>query len=179
MLFTENETNFAKLWGRKNESTYVNDAFHERIVESRVDAVTGAWYQFRNVPSRQSVAVRFKSTNKIRNDGDFDEAEFDDVIAKRKSEALVRFVLPSKDGSYCRMARIFPRTARKWTLSAIQVRPPSPFPPFYIAPLESWAVVEYGYRGGSIVDRRGRGLMKSWGGGIFAGFSEESEGFVR
>jgi hypothetical protein len=95
MLFTENETNFAKLWGGKNESTYVKDAFHERIVESRVDAVNpegfgtkgGAWYQFRNVPSGQSAVVRFKLTNKIRNDGDFDEAEFDDVIAKRKSEA--------------------------------------------------------------------------------------------
>src|SRR5271170_5816613 len=96
MLFMENDsTNFEKLWGGKTESTYVKDAFHERIVESRVDAVNpegfgtkgGAWYQFRNVPSGQSAVVRFKLTNKIRNDGDFDEAEFDDVIAKRKSEA--------------------------------------------------------------------------------------------
>jgi hypothetical protein len=92
MLFTENETNFAKLWGGKNESQYVKNAFHERIVESRVDAVNPEGfgpkgYQFRNVPSGQSTVVRFKLTNKIRNDGDFDEAEFDDVIAKRKSEA--------------------------------------------------------------------------------------------
>jgi hypothetical protein len=95
MLFTENETNFAKLWEGKNESPYVKDGFHERVVEGRFDAVNpeghgtkgGAWYNFQNVPPCQSAVVRFKLTNKIRNDGTFDEEEFDDMIAKRKAEA--------------------------------------------------------------------------------------------
>jgi hypothetical protein len=95
MLFTENETNFAKLWGGKNESPYVKDAFHNRIVKGHVEAVNpegygtkgGAWYNFQNVPSGESAVVRFKLTNKIRNEGAIDEEEFDDMIAKRKAEA--------------------------------------------------------------------------------------------
>jgi hypothetical protein len=168
MLFTENETNFAKLWGRKNESTYVKDALHERIVESRVDAVIGTWYRFRNVPSRQSVVVRFKSTNKIPNDGDFDEAEFDDVIAKRKSEALVRFVLPSKDGSYCRMARISPMTARrKWTL-LFRFAPLPLSLPFTLLRWRVGRWLSIGI-GGSIVDGMGKALQEELGGGAFFG----------
>jgi hypothetical protein len=95
MLFTENETNFAKLWGGQNVSPYVKDAFHERIVGGRVDAANpsnvgtkgGAWYNFQDVPSGQSAVVRFKLTAKIRGDGTLDEEEFDDVITRRKAEA--------------------------------------------------------------------------------------------
>src|SRR5271170_1516174 len=95
MLFTENETNFSKLWGGKNNSPYVKDAFHERIVEGRIDACNpegsgtkgAAWYNFQNVPSGQSAVVRFKLTNKLRNEATLDEEEFDDMIAKRKAEA--------------------------------------------------------------------------------------------
>ena len=95
MLFTENETNFAKLWGGQNEAAYVKDAFHDRIVEDRVNAVNpegvgtkgGAWYNFQNVPPGESAVVRFKLTNKIRNEGVMDEEEFDDTIARRKAEA--------------------------------------------------------------------------------------------
>jgi hypothetical protein len=95
MLFTENETNFAKLWGGTNGSQYVKDAFHERIVEGRTDAVNpegcgtkgAAWYNFQNVPPGGSAVVRFKLTSKIRHEGVVDEEEFDDVIAQRKAEA--------------------------------------------------------------------------------------------
>jgi len=95
MLFTENETNFAKLWGGQNPSPYVKDAFHERIVEGRVDAVNPdrcgtkgcAWYNFQDVPSGHSAVVRFKLTNKIHGDGNIDEEEFDEVITRRKAEA--------------------------------------------------------------------------------------------
>jgi hypothetical protein len=95
MIFTENETNFAKLWGGQNTSPYVKDAFHERIVNGRFDAVNpggwgtkgGAWYNFQNVPSGQSAVIRFKLTNKIRDDGNIDEEEFDEMIARRKAEA--------------------------------------------------------------------------------------------
>jgi hypothetical protein len=95
MLFTENETNFMKIWGVKNESQYVKDAFHERIVNGNIAAVNprglgtkcGAWYHFPNVPAGQSVVVRFKLTNKIHNNGILDEEEFDNTISARKAEA--------------------------------------------------------------------------------------------
>ena len=35
MLFTENETNFEKLFGRPNESAFLKDAFHDAIIEKK------------------------------------------------------------------------------------------------------------------------------------------------
>jgi hypothetical protein len=95
MIFTENETNFAKLWGGENGTPYVKDAFHKRIVEGRVEAINpeqygtkgAAWYQFKNVGPGQCAVVRFKLTTKIRNEGLFDEEEFDNLFTTRKAEA--------------------------------------------------------------------------------------------
>jgi hypothetical protein len=42
LLFTENNTNCAKLFGSKNETSYVKDAFHEFVVNGRADAVNPA-----------------------------------------------------------------------------------------------------------------------------------------
>jgi len=39
LLFTENETNFERLYGVPNHSRYVKDAFHEFVVHGRGDAV--------------------------------------------------------------------------------------------------------------------------------------------
>ncbi len=39
LLFTENETNAARLWGEVNSSPYVKDAFHEFLVASKAEAV--------------------------------------------------------------------------------------------------------------------------------------------
>ena len=41
-LFTENETNSERLFGAKNASAYVKDAFHEAVVEGRTQAVNPA-----------------------------------------------------------------------------------------------------------------------------------------
>ena len=95
MLFTENETNFRKLWGGENEAPYVKDAFHERIIDGRIDAVNpegfgtkaGAWYHFQDVPAGESAVVRFKLTGKISQDGNVDEEKFDNIIDRRKHEA--------------------------------------------------------------------------------------------
>ena len=73
----------------------MKDAFHERIINSRFDAVNpesfgtkgAAWYHFQNVPPGACAMVRFKLTGKIRNDGQLDEEEFDDLIARRRLEA--------------------------------------------------------------------------------------------
>lgn len=42
LLFTENETNAQRLWGRPNASPYVKDAFHAYIILGRGDAVNPA-----------------------------------------------------------------------------------------------------------------------------------------
>ncbi len=39
LLFTENETNAARLWGQPNPTPFVKDAFHERVVSGRREAV--------------------------------------------------------------------------------------------------------------------------------------------
>jgi len=42
LLFTENESNAARLWGQANSSPYVKDAFHEYVIAGREDAVNPA-----------------------------------------------------------------------------------------------------------------------------------------
>ena len=42
LLFTDNETNIARLFGGQNGSPYVKDAFHEHVVGGRADAVNPA-----------------------------------------------------------------------------------------------------------------------------------------
>ncbi|MCQ3980003.1 MAG: glucosidase, partial [Anaerolineae bacterium] len=42
LLFTENETNFARLFGRENSSPYVKDAFHRYLVNGETNAVNPA-----------------------------------------------------------------------------------------------------------------------------------------
>jgi len=54
MMFTDNDTNFERLYGGNNESKYVKDAFHRYIVDGEKDAInpaqTGtkfaAWFPF-------------------------------------------------------------------------------------------------------------------------------------
>ncbi len=66
-LFTDNETNRARLFGVPNGSPYVKDGFHERIVGGRSDAVnpkqtgTKAAAHYRlDVPARGEVSVRLR-----------------------------------------------------------------------------------------------------------------------
>ncbi|KAB8332230.1 glucosidase [Scytonema tolypothrichoides VB-61278] len=66
-LFTENETNAAKLFGAENPSSYVKDAFHEYIVNGRKDAInpemvgTKAAPHYRlEVPAKEEITVRLR-----------------------------------------------------------------------------------------------------------------------
>ena len=89
-LFTENETNIERLFGGKNASPYVKDAFHEAVVNRRVERVnpamigTKAAAHFRaRVEPGESFVVRTRFTNS-RQDQPFDEfdATFDRRIAE-------------------------------------------------------------------------------------------------
>ena len=42
LLFTENESNAARLWGQQNRTPYVKDAFHEYVVSGQTSAVDPA-----------------------------------------------------------------------------------------------------------------------------------------
>ncbi|MCC6195984.1 MAG: glucosidase, partial [Burkholderiales bacterium] len=93
MLFTENETNLARLFGAPNPTPYVKDAFHEYVVDARRDAVnparTGskaaAHYAF-PVGAGETVTVRLR----LRADGALDApfgSAFDAMLAQRLAEA--------------------------------------------------------------------------------------------
>ncbi len=67
LLFTDNVTNAARLWDAQNESPYVKDALHERVVHAREDAVNpeqrgtkaAMWHQLL-VPAGGEVVVRLR-----------------------------------------------------------------------------------------------------------------------
>jgi hypothetical protein len=67
LLFTENETNVARLYGAANPTPYVKDAFHRRIVDGDLGAVNpvghgtkaAAWYRL-TVPAGGHVIVRLR-----------------------------------------------------------------------------------------------------------------------
>jgi mannosylglycerate hydrolase MGH1-like protein len=93
LLFTENETNFRKLYGADNESRYVKDAFHEYVVHGAADAVNparrgskaAAHYVLR-VDAGAAATVRLRLTDQ-REPADPFGPSFEDVFEKRLAEA--------------------------------------------------------------------------------------------
>jgi hypothetical protein len=93
LLFTENETNVARLFGAPNASPWVKDAFHEYVVHGRTDAVNparegtkAAFHYVVSVPAGGEVAIRVR----LMADGEAGTAEpaqVDRVIAERSGEA--------------------------------------------------------------------------------------------
>ncbi len=94
LLFTENETNVARLYGAANPTPYVKDTFHRRVIEGARDAVNplehgtkaAAWYRL-TVPARSSVTVRLRLR---RAEGKLPApfgASFDRTFAERIREA--------------------------------------------------------------------------------------------
>jgi len=105
LLFTENVSNAARLWGAKNESRFVKDAFHERVVRASEDAVNparlgtkaAAWFAF-NIPAGSSVTVRLR----LSADGSpapetNDATSFDRIVAQRIAEADAFYAAPPRD----------------------------------------------------------------------------------
>jgi hypothetical protein len=93
-LFTDNETNFVRVFGTANSSRYVKDAFHEYVVHGRQDAVnpahtgTKAAFHYRfEVDAGASVTVRLRLAATDTFPTDPFGSEFDETFADRMREA--------------------------------------------------------------------------------------------
>ena len=94
LLLTENETNFARLFGTPNRTPYVKDAFHEYVVHGRRDAVMGtgagtkaALHYVLSVPPGRPRVVRLRLTAEAAATGSPFDPEFDRVCEARRAEA--------------------------------------------------------------------------------------------
>ncbi len=91
LLFTDNETNAARLWGVEAGPAFAKDGFHELVVRGRPDAVNpgrrgtkaAAWYRA-VVPAGRQFVVRARLARELRRDG---PDGFDRIVAERRSEA--------------------------------------------------------------------------------------------
>ncbi|MEH1840684.1 MAG: glucosidase [Nostoc sp.] len=93
LLFTENETNFQRLYGVENTSPYVKDGFHEYAIHNRTDAVNpnrmgtkfAADYKLMIPPgATQTVRLRLADSSNIADPfGD----EFEKIFSDRIKEA--------------------------------------------------------------------------------------------
>src|SRR3982750_2992595 len=106
-LFTENDSNFQRLWGVTNRSGFVKDSINEAVLHNRIDLVNpnnigtkaAAHYKFTILPN-ESRTIRLR-LRKLDNPGSARAspalpreetlhnafANFDSILAKRKTEA--------------------------------------------------------------------------------------------
>ena len=91
LLFTENDTNVNRLWGRPNPSPYVKDAFHRYVISGEKTAVnpanTGtkaAAHYVLDVPAGGSKVVRLRLGAKSASDA---FSSFDSTFAARLADA--------------------------------------------------------------------------------------------
>jgi hypothetical protein len=95
LLFTNNETNTERLWGRPSHTPYVKDAFHEYVVHGRVEAVnpaltgTKAAARFRLVlAGGETRRLRLRLTpRRYGRAADPFAGEFERVFQQRRKEA--------------------------------------------------------------------------------------------
>jgi hypothetical protein len=94
LLFTENDTNAARLFGASNPTPYVKDAFHDHVVHGRAGAVnpsrTGtkaaAHYRLALGPGETAI-VRLRLADTAPAGPAFDAAAFEAAFAQRRAEA--------------------------------------------------------------------------------------------
>ncbi len=93
LLFTENETNFQRLYGIKNHSPYVKDGINDYIVEGKLEAVNpnqvgtkaAARYQL-HLGAGQTAVVKLRLTTTEPYQGALGP-EFDEIFLQRQQEA--------------------------------------------------------------------------------------------
>ncbi len=94
LLFTDNESNFKRLFNGQNATPHVKDAFHEYIVNQRHEAVnpagtgskSAAHYEL-NVPAGQTATIRLRLLARPRVTANLFGPDFDEPFAARLREA--------------------------------------------------------------------------------------------
>jgi hypothetical protein len=110
-LFTENESHNALLWGTKNATPYVKDAFHRHVVDRAENAVNpamngtkfAAWSQFELGPGQHAQLDLVLSAEPLERPF----SQIEKTMAARQSEATVFFdeLLPDADANDARILR--------------------------------------------------------------------------
>jgi Glycosyl hydrolase family 63 C-terminal domain len=104
VLFTENETNFRRLYGVENTQLFVKDAFNEYVVHGRKSAVNpvpegtkAAMHYVLSLGPGETAAVRLRLADREPEPHPFDD-RFDHVFVKRQREAdgFYASVIPPK-----------------------------------------------------------------------------------
>jgi hypothetical protein len=94
LLFTDNETNAELLFGARNASRHVKDAFHRLLVQGEESAVSpagegtkaAAWYPL-TIPGGAEASVRLRLTADVGASPDAFGQSFDDLMSSRIREA--------------------------------------------------------------------------------------------
>ena len=93
LLFTENNTNFARLSDGKNDSPYVKDAFHKYVVEGKQDAVNPdkigtkfAAYYTLTLDGGETTGIQLRLCDDPNLENPFGES-FNDIFQTRTQEA--------------------------------------------------------------------------------------------
>ena len=93
-LFTENETNFERVFGAPNVGPYVKDAFHDYVIHGRRDSVNpanagskAALYYHTTVPAGATIVLRLRLVASDDVPADPFGGTFADTFASRQSEA--------------------------------------------------------------------------------------------
>jgi hypothetical protein len=93
VLFTDNETNFQRLFGSENSSRFVKDGFHQCVVHGRTEAVNERAYGTKAAPlykldlkPGESQTVRLRLFSAEEAPGATEGEDFDQVFALRERE---------------------------------------------------------------------------------------------
>jgi hypothetical protein len=94
VLFTENETNYARLFGLQGANKFTKDAFHEYVVHGRADAVNPGNFGTKAAPHYvlelgpgESQSIRLRLCSADAPPANPDAAAFDHLFTLRKREA--------------------------------------------------------------------------------------------
>ena len=94
LMFTDNETNAARLFGYSNPSPYVKDAFHEYVIRGNREAVNpencgtkAAVYYRHEIPAGGEFRINLRLCPADEVPGDAVASDFDKIFALRSREA--------------------------------------------------------------------------------------------
>ncbi|MFO0744544.1 MAG: glucosidase [Myxococcota bacterium] len=118
LLFTENDTNCQRLYGAKNPTPFVKDAFHDYVVHGQRGAVNPARHGTKAAAKVEvllaagaSTELRLRLTERsLHEEGQPDwQADFDEVFARRKRECAEYYAALTPPGQSPEVADVFQR----------------------------------------------------------------------